>query len=65
MCGCQGRRDALNDRVPGLGDAVATVAEPIKRGYEAVLRPDPMAVFWLLVGAFVAPYVITHIRARL
>lgn len=31
MCGCQERRDALNEWRPGLGDRVATVAEPVKQ----------------------------------
>lgn len=28
-CGCEKRRNALNARIPGLGDAVQTIAEPI------------------------------------
>jgi hypothetical protein len=29
-CGCDGRRTALNAWIPGLGDKVATIAEPVK-----------------------------------
>lgn len=60
-CGCAARRAWLNDRVPGLGDHVATVAEPIKEGMETmpeILRPDMKSLVWLAIGALVVPFVL-------
>ena len=30
MCGCDQRREMLNMWIPGLGDKVASIAEPVK-----------------------------------
>ncbi len=60
-CGCAARQAWLNERVPGLGDRVATVAEPIKEGVEqmpAILRPDMKSLVWLAIGAVVVPFVL-------
>jgi len=60
-CGCAARQAWLNERVPGLGDQVATVAEPIKEGVEqmpAILRPDMKSLVWLAIGAVVVPFVL-------
>lgn len=64
-CGCQRRKEALNDLLPGLGDGVAAVADPIYerwQGMPALLKPDVKAVVWLLIGAFVAPRVLAMVR---
>lgn len=61
MCGCEQRRSALNDLRPGLGDAVATVAEPIK---EAYMKSKPaVAISGFVVGAFVIPWVLAKVRS--
>lgn len=60
-CGCRARKQWLNERVPGLGDQVATVAEPIKEGMDTmpeILRPDMKSLVWLAIGAFVVPLVL-------
>ena len=64
-CGCKARQEALNGMVPGLGDRVAAVAEPIKKGMgqmPAMLRPDMKSIVWLLIGAFVVPKLMTMVR---
>lgn len=60
-CGCAARRARLNELRPGLGDRVATVAEPIKEGVEQmpeILRPDMKSLVWLAIGALVVPFVL-------
>lgn len=60
-CGCAARKSWLNRQVPGLGDRVATVAEPIKEGMETmpeILRPDMKSLVWLAIGAVVVPFVL-------
>lgn len=60
-CGCAARRAWLNSRVPGLGDAVAVVAEPIKKEMDKmpeILRPDLKSLVWLAIGAVVVPFVL-------
>lgn len=60
-CGCRARQEWLNEHVPGLGDRVATVAEPIKEGMDdmpEILRPDMKSLVWLAIGAFVVPFVL-------
>lgn len=61
MCGCEQRRSRLNDLRPGLGDAVATVAEPIKEAY--VKSKSVIAISGFVVGAFVIPYVLAKVRS--
>lgn len=62
MCGCEQRRNRLNDLRPGLGDKVATVAEPIKEAY--VQSPKPVvAISGFVVGAFVIPWVLAKVRS--
>lgn len=60
-CGCKARQAWLNERVPGLGDSVALVAEPIKEGYgnmPELLRPDTKSLVWLAIGALIVPFVL-------
>lgn len=66
-CGCAKRREWLNEQVPGSGDAVAFIAEPIadaigykgrERKMPAILRPDMKSLVWLAIGAFVVPMVL-------
>lgn len=61
MCGCDRRRARLNDLRPGLGDALATVAEPIK---EAYMRSGPfIAIAGFITGAFIVPWVLAQVRS--
>lgn len=63
-CGCEARRQALNELQPGLGDAVKTVADPVQRGLESMpelLRPDLKSLVWLAIGALVVPFVLKKI----
>jgi hypothetical protein len=62
MCGCEQRQAALNDYRPGLGDRVATVAQPIKEAYLMTSKPM-IAVAGFLVGAFVIPWVLAQVRS--
>lgn len=59
-CGCEQRQQWLNDREPGLGDRVKETID----GMRNLLKPDATAIVWMLIGAFVAPFVITKIRGR-
>lgn len=36
-CGCEKRQEWLNEQVPGLGDKVAIVANPVKNHYKVIL----------------------------
>ena len=61
MCGCDRRRDRLNEVREGLGDAVATVAEPIK---EAYMRSKPaVAIAGFVFGAFIVPWLLAQVRS--
>lgn len=61
MCGCDRRRRRLNDLAPGLGDAVAVVAEPIKEAWMRTSKPVLFAAGFV-VGAFVVPWVLAEVR---
>lgn len=64
-CGCTARKNALNTAIPGLGDVVATVAEPVYERWNtmpAMLKPDMKSLVWLLIGAFVVPRMLTMVR---
>lgn len=62
MCGCEQRQSRLNELRPGLGDAVATVAQPIKEAY--LMTSKPVAVIaGFVVGAFVIPWVLAQVRS--
>lgn len=60
-CGCQKRQQWLNDKVPGLGDAVKVVADPVAdiTGYKRerkmpdLLKPDMKSLVWLAIGTLV------------
>lgn len=61
-CGCEKRKEYLNSQFPGLGDAVAVVAEPVadaigykgrKRKMPDLLKPDMKSLVWLAIGTFV------------
>jgi hypothetical protein len=60
MCGCEQRQAALNNYRPGLGDKVATVAQPIK---ETLMQKPMVAVAGFLVGAFVIPWALAQVRS--
>ncbi len=66
-CGCQHRKDLLNQYVPGLVDSVEQVANPIYSKFQSLkgenamtslLKPDMKAIVWLAIGAFVVPIVL-------
>lgn len=66
-CGCQKRQDWLNSHVPGSGDAVKVIAEPVadmigfkgrERKMPEILKPDMKSLVWLAIGAFVVPMVL-------
>lgn len=64
-CGCQERQAALNGVVPGLGDAVKVVADPIYERWldmPSVLKPDMKSLVWLAIGAFIVPRLLTMVR---
>lgn len=61
-CGCAARQAALNNAIPGLGDAVKIVADPVADiiGYKGrvrqmpeLLKPDMKSLVWLAIGTFV------------
>jgi len=60
-CGCAKRQAALNAAIPGLGDAVKVVADPVADviGYRRVrkmpeiLKPDMKSLVWLAIGTLV------------
>lgn len=61
-CGCAARQAALNAAVPGLGDAVKVVADPVADiiGYKGrvrkmpeILKPDMKSLVWLAIGTLV------------
>jgi hypothetical protein len=58
-CGCKARQEWLNQQKPGLGDEVKKAIDTMRE----ILRPDLKAIFWLIMGAWVAPWVITKVRA--
>jgi hypothetical protein len=62
MCGCERRQAALNGVRPGLGDRVATVAQPIKEAYLMTSKPA-VAVVGFCVGAFLIPWVLAQVRS--
>lgn len=63
-CGCEARRQRLNGWREGLGDQVATVAEPVKEMImKGLLRPDGTALIGFVLGAFVVPVVLAKLRA--
>ena len=68
-CGCAKRQAAMNAFVPGLGDQTKLFLQPIEPLFKGdsnmsadLLKPDLKAVVWLLVGAFVVPYVLKMIK---
>lgn len=64
-CGCQQRQEALNEWIPGLGDAVKVVADPVYERWNAmpaILRPDMKSLVWLAIGAFVVPRILGAVR---
>lgn len=68
-CGCAKRQSALNAFAPGLGDHVKLILQPVEpllmKGVTVnsdLLKPDMKAILWLLVGAFVVPYVIKMVK---
>jgi hypothetical protein len=61
-CGCSARQEWLNEQIPGLGDAVKVVADPIADaiGYKGrvrkmpeLLKPDMKSLVWLAIGTLV------------
>jgi hypothetical protein len=62
-CGCEARQEWLNNQVPGLGDAVKKIADPVANaiGYKGrestlsmdLLKPDMKSLVWLAIGALV------------
>lgn len=61
-CGCEGRKEWLNARKPGLGDKTEQV---IKKGVQTMpemLRPTTDRIVWLLIGAIVVPMILRKVR---
>lgn len=61
-CGCRSRQSWLNRKIPGLGDAVKVVADPVadaigykgrERKMPELLKPDMKSLIWLAIGTFV------------
>lgn len=62
-CGCGRRQAKLNSMVPGLGDAVKVIADPVADaiGYKGrektmsldLLKPDMKSLVWLAIGTLV------------
>lgn len=63
MCGCDQRRRRLNDLRPGLGDTVATVAEPIKKAFMEIQNVIQNAVAAAL-GYLIADYLLNRGRSN-
>lgn len=63
MCGCEARRSRLNEVRPGLGDRVATVAEPIKEMFMELNRVIQEAVAAAL-GYLIADYLLARGRSN-
>lgn len=62
-CGCEARRQWLNERHEGFGDRVATVAEPVQEVImRGLVKPDAVALIGFAVGAWVIPIVLAKIR---
>jgi len=64
-CGCEGRKNWLNEHVPGLGDQVEKVAKPVQERLSImpeILRPDMKSLVWLALGAFVVPMILRKVR---
>jgi len=68
-CGCKTRQARLNHFVPGLGDKVATVLNPIQtvickgeKSMPDILKPDMKAIVWLAIGAFAVPFVLKMVK---
>ena len=61
MCGCEQRQAVLNEWRPGLGDTVATIAQPIKEAY--VKSKPVIAIVGFVVGAFLIPWVLAQVRS--
>jgi hypothetical protein len=59
MCGCEQRQNRLNELWPGLGDAVAKLAQPIK---EFFMNVRILNAFAAGVGFFLADYLINRVR---
>lgn len=61
-CGCAARQEWLNNQVPGMGDKVKVIADPIADmiGYKGrtrkmpeILRPDMKSLVWLAIGTLI------------
>lgn len=61
MCGCEQRRSRLNELWPGLGDAVAKVAQPIK---EMLMNARITNVLAVVIGYLVTDYLINRVRGE-
>lgn len=59
-CGCEGRKERLNEYRPGLGDKVEQFIG-VKTMPE-MLRPDMKSLVWLAIGAFVVPMILRKVR---
>lgn len=56
-CGCEGRKNRLNEMSPGLGDKVE---KGIKQMPD-ILRPDMKSIVWLAIGAFLVPILLRKV----
>ena len=67
-CGCAERQAWLNDQIPGFGDRVKQLADPVaaywreEKHMPDILRPDMKSLVWLAIGAFVVPIVLAKIK---
>lgn len=71
-CDCKSRQEWLNNRIPGLGDSVAIVFNPIQQficpnengetPMKDILKPDLKSLVWLGVGFLVVPFIMSKLK---
>lgn len=68
-CDCKSRQARLNQYVPGLGDRVASVFNPIQtvickgeKSMPDILKPDMKAIVWLGIGVVVVPFILKMVK---
>jgi hypothetical protein len=66
MCGCEQRKEWLNDLAPslGLGNRVAVVAEPVKESWEQ-MNKGVVFIVGVAVGFWAVPWALRFYAERL
>lgn len=64
QCDCKKRQEWLNQAIPGFGDKLAVVFNPIQQmicerenSMPSILKPDLKSLVWLAIGAVLVPMV--------